>query len=197
MEPQTKGRILMVEHHKHPWKARFIIAMIMLILSFIGLIYSQVSKDGSWNYWRFMAPIFAILCLFLSWYLRRKKHSFTLVKAYHEILHWVGLLVAVYLVSYFVNIGILGRFEASLQVITLLALTTFLAGVYIEFTFIPLGLLLGAFAASAAFVSVYLYAIMVPLTIVVAGVLFFLSKRKHKKKPITTKPEEEKHPTEE
>ena len=178
-EPKSEEHI-----PSHPWLARLIISMTMLILALIGLILSDVYQDGSWNYWRIMVPVFAGLCLWLSWYLRRKEHSMSIAKVWHEIVHWFGLFIAVYLVSLFVNVGLLGRFEGGIVVITLLALTTFIAGVYIEMTFAIIGILLGVFSAAAAFLQVYLYSVMIPVTLVVAAFLFwFIYQQKHKPSP--------------
>jgi len=161
-------------HHPHPWRAKLITGLIMLILAFIGLVIADLSQGGAWDYWRVMVPVFALLSLWLSWYLRKKKHSMTFVKIWHEIIHWLGLLLAVYMVSAFVNIGILTRVQASLMVITLLALTTFIAGIYIEPTFFLVGVMLGLFAAAAGFAEQYLYTIMLPITVIAAIALFFI-----------------------
>ncbi|MBI5273950.1 MAG: hypothetical protein HY860_02715 [Chlamydiales bacterium] len=174
MEPST-------QHHKHPWRARLVIGLIMLIFSFIGLVISDVKKEGAWLYWRIMVPIFALLCLWLSWYLRRVKHSLSAIKIWHEILHWCGLLISVYLVSIFVDMGVMERLDASLVVIILLALTTFIAGIYIEFTFIPIGIMLGLFSVGAALTEEYLYTVMLPITIAVAAFLVWLIHRMKEK----------------
>lgn len=157
---------------------RFIVALIMLGLSFIGLVVSDIRQNGAWTYWRIMVPVFAILCLFLSWYLRRNKKIITTATIWHEIVHWLGLALAVYLVSIFVNIGLMGRFEAGLVALTLLALTTFLAGIYVEATFFVIGLLLGIFAAAAALLAEYVYTIMLPLTLGVAVLLIWVARKR-------------------
>ena len=79
------------------------------------------------------------------------------VTVWQELLHWAGLMLAICLISYVVHIGLQNRFEASIEVLILLALTTYLAGVYIEVSFIPIGILLGGFAAGIAFFDEYLY----------------------------------------
>ncbi|MCK4934823.1 MAG: hypothetical protein KAR79_04470 [Simkaniaceae bacterium] len=158
----------------HPWIARLIIAMTMLVLSLIGLIISDIYQDGSWNYWRIMVPVFAALCLWLSWYLRRAQHQIAPIKIWQEIAHWFGLFLAAYLISLFVHVGIFGRFEGGLIVITLLALTTFIAGVYIEVTFAIIGLMLGAFSLAAAFLQMYLYSIMIPAALIIAALIFWI-----------------------
>jgi len=169
---------IVIKKHHHHWKMRLLVGLIMLGLSFIGLIVSDIRQNGAWTYWRVMVPVYAILCLFLSWYLRRKQKIMTPATIWHELVQWFGLILAVYLVSIFVNVGLMGRFEAGLVVLTLLALTIFIAGIYVEATFFLVGLLLGIFAAAAAFMAAYVYTVMLPLTIVVAILLIWVSRKR-------------------
>ncbi len=169
--------------HHHPWYARLAVGGLMILLAFLGLIVGDFRSDGAWNYWRWMVPVFALMCLWLSWYLRRKGHSLSLVKIWHEILHWAALIVAVYLISLFVEIGIMNRLDGSLMVITVLALTTFLAGVYIELSFAVTGLVLGLFSAGAAFADEYLFSVMLPITICGLALLGYLIHHLHNKPP--------------
>lgn len=165
------------KHHYH-WKMRFSIAIIMLLLSFIGLIVSDVRANGAWEYWRWMVPTFAFLALFLSWYLRRHKGMISPITIWHELFQWFGLILAVYLVSLFVGMGLIGRFGAGLVVLTLLALNIFITGVYVEATFIVLGIILGLFAVVSAFLAEYLYTIILPITIGVAGLLVWVARKR-------------------
>jgi hypothetical protein len=181
---REKEKIVMTEEivpkgRHHHWKMRLFITLIMLILAFIGLVVADIRKDGAWNYWRVMVLVFAFLSIFLSWYLRRKQHVVTPKTIWHEIVQWVGLALAVYVVSVYVSIGFLGRFEAGLVVLILLALTIFINGVYVELTFLAIGILLGLFAIAAALLAEYLYTIMLPVTVVVAGLLIWLVRKKH------------------
>lgn len=165
------------KHHRH-WKMRLFIALVMLILAFIGLIVSDLHQNGAWVYWRIMVPVFALLSIFLSSYLRWQGAFKTAITIWHELLQWFGLALAVYLISKYVTIGLMGRFEAGLAVLTLLALTIFIAGIYVEMTFVFIGLLLGFFAAAAAMLTAYTYTIMLPLTIGIAVLLIWITRKK-------------------
>lgn len=177
MVVQDSQEIVIKKHHHH-WKMRLMVGLIMLGLSFIGLIVSDIRHNGAWNYWRMMVPVYAILCIFLSWYLRSRRKIMTVATIWHELAQWFGLILAVYLISTFVNIGLMGRFEAGLVVLTLLALTIFIAGIYVETTFILIGLLLGIFAAGAAVLAAYIYTIMLPLTVAVAIGLVWVARKR-------------------
>lgn len=164
----------------HFWKERFCIGLIMIFLAFTGMIFTDVKTGGAWLYWRWMAPVYALLSLSLSLHLRRFNFRPVVLTIWHEVLHWVGLLLAVYLVSLLVDIGFISRFQAGLQVMIMLALATFLAGVYIESTFIVVGCVLGFLVLGVAFVNQYLYGIMLPLIAVAIILIFWVARRKKK-----------------
>lgn len=159
------------------WKVRLFVGLIMLMLGFIGLVITNAEKEGAWDYWRWTACIYAALSLALNWHLKKIGWKKELVTVWQEILHWSGLMLAIWLISYVVHIGLQNRFEASLEVLILLALATYLAGIYMETSFIFIGLLLGLFAAGLAFFDEYLYGIVIPLTLLVIGALLWESNR--------------------
>ncbi len=167
----------------HSFRARFYSGLFLFFLSFVGVILTEVYHDGGFTYWRYVIPIFALVGLFLSWYLRHKKESYSIALIWHELLHWAGLLFSVYLVAELLHIGILSRFAASLVLLTMLALTLFLAGIYIEYTFGILGLVMGGFVITLAFLAEYFYLILIPLLLLGIALLFFLSRKKKRRPP--------------
>ena len=171
---------------KHPWKAKLSVGIAMLAIAFLGMVVTDVNSEGGWDYWKWAVPIYAILSLWLSWYVKHEMQVVSPISLRHEILHWVGVIAAVFLVSFLVHLGTLSRFSAGLFNLIILALGVFLAGVYIESTFLIIGLLMGIFALLTATVLQYLYAFIIPL--IIAGLLIlaisvYLSHRSHAKKP--------------
>ncbi len=164
----------------HSWKLRLCIGLLMLILGFIGMIVTDISRDGAWLYWRNISAVFAILSLSLSIYLQKMRWKTTVFTIWHELFHWVGLLLTIVTIDYFVTTGIMGRFQAGLVALALLAFATYLIGVYIETTFIPVGIILGVFAAGTALFAAYIYSIILPLTIIAALVVVWMVHRMHK-----------------
>ena len=157
----------------HPWRARLIVGLIMLVFAFIGLVVTDIWKDGAWNYWRYMSPVYAIMSLWLSWSRRRSGQDLAMT-LWHEVAHWLGLIGAVWLMTGFVKLGLIGRFEASMQVLVLLALTVFTNGIYTEHSFILIGIVLGLLAAVVAFINKYLFAIMLPvLALALIAIIWF------------------------
>ncbi len=159
------------------WKLRFVVGIIMISLAVIGMIFTDMKSDGAWVYWRIMTPFYAALCIGLSIYLRKKEIKKTALTIWHEIFHWLGLLLAVFLVNALVQMGLVSRLQAGIEVLLLLALATFLAGVYTEPTFIVVGIALGLVVLFVAFLSNFLYFILVPVILVGVVSLYWISRR--------------------
>jgi hypothetical protein len=163
-------------------KAKLMVGLLLLVLSFIGMIITDFAPGSAWRYWSIMLPFFAIICLWLSWLDSDKKHKLDGVTIGHEILHWLALLATVYMVVIFTQLGIMSNIVAGLFILTLLALATFLAGVYIDLTFMIIGVLLGLFAIISAMFIKYLFVITIPLCVIVIVLLYLLYKHGHKMK---------------
>ena len=169
---------------KHPWKARLGCGIAMLILAFIGMITTDINAKGSWVYWKWIVPVYAFIALGLSWYIRRSKETYSPITLVHEILHWAAVIGAVFMISYYANIGTLSRYVEGLMDVTILALGIFLAGIYIESTFLFIGLVLGCFAILSTVFVEYLYAYMIPVLLGVAliiSIMIWLSHQKGKR----------------
>lgn len=144
----------------------------------------NIHSQSYWLYSRIMAVAYALLSIWLFWYLHRGEHKIHTSTIWHQILHWAGLLVAIYITSIFVNAGVMGTTQAGLVTLTLLALTVFLCGVYTNPSFMLIGIMLMVFAAVAAYVEAYLSVIMIPIIIIVAIVIYLIihfERRKAKK----------------
>jgi hypothetical protein len=155
------------------YRVPLIIGCVLLLLGFIGVILTDVLKDGAWMYWLFVVFFYAAFSLGFNLY---SKANRTMVYTLgHEIGHWIGVFLCLLLIFFMVKIGIVSRFLASLQLLTLLGLSTYLIGVYFNRIFIPIGLALGLFAASIAFFDQYLYLIIIPLIAIAIGIILWIS----------------------
>ena len=164
----------------HFWKGRLYVSLVMLILAFLGFVVMQISRDNAWHYWRIMAIVYALLSLGFSWYCQHYNLRSAVFTIWHELFHWLGLLLSIFLITYFVDIGLVGRYVASLEIMVLIAFATFLIGVYIEKTFLFVGLLIGAFSGAIGFVEEYLYNIMLPVMIIVIIAIIWMIRHKSK-----------------
>ena len=110
---------------KHPWRARLVVGIIMLFLAFLGMVVTDIAKSGGWDYWKWMVIVYALLALWLSWYVRRQKVVISSVTLGHELLHWTGVVATVFMVSYFVHLGTISRFIAGIFDLTIISLGVF------------------------------------------------------------------------
>lgn len=166
----------------HHWKARFGVGATMLILAFLGMVVTDVRTTGGWDYWKWMVLVYAVMALWLSWDVRRQMDAINPITIWHEALHWVGLISAIFLVSYLVGLGVISRFIAGIFHLILLSLGVFLAGIYIEWIFLLVGIILGFFAILAAVLVEYLYAFLIPVVlggIAIMGISLWISHKAH------------------
>ena len=172
----NKGIIRTRESHM---KARMVVSLILLVLSAFGVLVTDFAPNFAWNYWIYVIPLFAILCIWLTWLVSRN-HEVRGVTIWHEILHWVGLMLAVYIVSVVVHSGIISFLVGGVFILTLLALTMFLAGVHFDAMYFVIGIILGAMAIVTTLLVKYLIFILIPVIIIVA-ILFYWRFRHNRK----------------
>ena len=167
-------------HPKHPWQAKIFVSISMLVLALLGLIISDLHFDGGWLYWKWVVVVYAALALLLSFYTRKAEQKVSAVTIVHELLHWVGVVFAVFTVTFLVNHGVVSRFDAGIFDLILLSLGVFLAGIYIEHTFFIVGLTLALMAIVTGLLVQYMYAILLPLLLVAVLAIIFVVWHKHK-----------------
>ncbi|KTD67836.1 transmembrane protein [Legionella steelei] len=162
----------------HPWTARFAVGIIILLLTFIGLILTNIKAASAWRFWQITTVIIALLALGLSFYLKHLQKTPSQVLLWHELLHWLGLIGSVYITSMYVRIGIISPFIGTLGVLTLLAQAIFLAGIYIESTFLFIGVALGLFAISVAWMETHIFLLAIPILIIAIVAIVYFARRK-------------------
>lgn len=166
---------------KHPWGARLGVGIAMLVLAFLGIAITDLRTEGGWEYWKWTVPLYAIMALWLSWYERRTKETLTPITIWHEALHWFALFAVIVLVEIYVHMGLLSRSLASLFALTLLSLTVFTIGIYVEKTFLLIGIVLGIFAAVVAIAIKFLYAFTIPALLIGIVAISYMIWHSHKK----------------
>ena len=103
----------------------------LIALSIVGIGITDFSPADSYKYWVAMVPIFCGACLILEWSrVRGKGFKWTAILR-TQLLHWVGLLVAVRLVFEMLHKGRLDNENTGLVILLLLALSTFIAGIHL------------------------------------------------------------------
>lgn len=158
------------------WKVRLVINIVILALSFIGILISSINPSGSWLYWRIIVNAFALLCLWLTWYMRR---NLELAGSgfWRMFFHWVGTLVAIYILAALVDIGVVGNLAAGMLGMVIVGLSFFIAGIYVDLAYLMIGIVLAIFSVATAFIETFLPIIMLPVLVVVILVIWFIVMR--------------------
>jgi hypothetical protein len=102
----------------------------MLTLALFGVAYTSIARQAMTTYWIVLAPCFAVICVITRWReVSNKDQHWKLIKT--EALHWLAVVVAMYLVFVSDVKQMMSSDVSALMVLTLLALGTFTAGVHI------------------------------------------------------------------
>ncbi len=160
--------------HPNGWFHRIVLSEavlgILLVLSFIGVAYTDVAGVHSLNFWLWMIPVFAFAAIVLEWsrYVRGEIDGFHFIR--QQLLHWTAVFIAIKLVFILLHIGRLPSNAASYILMTIMSLSTFLAGIYIGWRFILLGIFIALATVFAAYLEAYVWVLIpIAIAIIVAG----------------------------
>ena len=150
-----------------------IVIMMLITLSIIGIGITDFSPADSYKYWVAMVPIFCGGCFILEWS-RVRGRGFkwtTLLRT--QLLHWVGLLVAVRLVFEMLHKGRLDNENTGLVVLLLLALSTFIAGIHLGWRLCLVGVFLAIALVAATYLEEYVWVLLI-IGLAILVVVFLL-----------------------
>jgi hypothetical protein len=150
----------------------------MLALAVIGVAYTSTARQAMTTYWIVLAPFFGVICVITRWRdVEGKAPHWQLIQT--QALHWVAVLVAMYLVFVADVKQMMNSDASALVVLTLLALGTFTAGVHVAAWRICLvGVVLAlAVPAIAWLEQATLLLLLVAIVLVAIAVLYFMHKR--------------------
>ncbi len=163
-------------HDPHGWFHRIFISEAilssLLILCFIGVAYTNIASIRSYHFWLWMIPVFAIAAIISEWS-RYKRHE---IDGYHffrqQLLHWGAVFLAVKMVFLLNQIGRYNNDATALSLMMIISLSTFLAGIYIGWRFLVLGLFIALATLLIAYMEAYTWILIpVAIVIVILGVL--------------------------
>ncbi len=171
-------------HHPDGWFHRIILSEailgLLLVLSFVGVAYTDIAGIRSINFWLWMIPVFACAAIVLEWsrYIRGEIDGFHFIR--QQLLHWTAVFIAIKLVFILLHIGRLPNNAASYVLMTIMSLSTFLAGIYIGWRFIVLGMFIALATILAAYLEAYVW-ILIPVAIFIIALALYLAWSKFKK----------------
>ena len=162
------------------WKKRLVVSTILLIISLAGVIITaSLERNTSFSrwYWTGAVIVFAGLSIWIS-RVDIPGRRIRGVTVWHSFLHWFALLVIILHIHLLVYAGIADNITAGLMILLLLALTTFLAGIYYDSTFCWLGTVLFVLAVVSTLLYRYLLPVAIIAIIAVALIAYLLYRKK-------------------
>ena len=162
------------------WKSRLAIALIMLALTFVGIVLlwvEQIDTDSSWYYWLAIVFIFASLNIGYGIYIRKNNLSHESHRIWQDIMIWVGVIIAHYVIRLVIGEGLMGRLEGGIIIINTMALGVFCSGVLMDVIFVLVGITMFIFAIAMAVLTKYLSIIVVAVGAIAAIAAFYIARR--------------------
>ena len=163
------------------WKSRLAIALIMLALTFIGVVIVWVEPldaKSSWHYWIIIAITFASMNIGYGIYLRQKDLSHEGRNIWQDIVIWIGVMLSFYVLHVIIHAGIIGRLEGGIVIINTLALGVYASGVIMDPIFVLVGITMFIFAIAMAILTKYMAVIVVAIGIVASISAIYLARHK-------------------
>jgi hypothetical protein len=152
----------------------------MLGLALFGVAYTSVARQAMTNYWIALAPFFAVICVITRWRdVAVKERHWQLIRT--EAIHWVAVLVAMYLVFVSDVKQMMNSDASALVLLTVLALGTFTAGVHVAaWRICVVGVVLALAVPAIAWLDqATLLLLLIATALVAIFVLYFMYKRQN------------------
>jgi hypothetical protein len=145
----------------------------LVALSIVGIAVTDFARERGLWYWLVMVPVFAGASITAGWSRARSDGQGTVLILRQQLLHWLALAAAVYLIYLFQRTGHVKYEDAGLVALVALALTTFLAGVHFDWRLGVLGAVLFVAAACAALIEHFFWVLLLPALLVAAVAVFW------------------------
>lgn len=110
---------------------------LMIVLAWIGAVYTTYDLDTSRWYWHWLIPIFGLICIITQWNNVEPTLQGRLKLVLRQVLHW-GAALALAFLLYMVSAGhnniidLIDDRQGSFMMTYTIALSAFLAGVYYD-----------------------------------------------------------------
>ncbi len=170
-------------HHPHGWFHRLILSeavlSLLLVLCFIGIAYTDVVGVGSINFWLWMIPVFAFAAIILEWsrYIKGEIDGFHFIR--QQLLHWTAVFIAIKVIFVLLQLGRLPTNATAFILMTIMSLSTFIAGIYIGWRFLVLGAFIALATILAAYLETYVW-VLIPIAIAIIVIAVLIGWREFK-----------------
>jgi len=170
--------------------ARGVLLLAILALCAVGLAATPFWQQNTLDYWLWMVPCFAVVCILLALLSEASHHTMRpWIVVRQQILHWLGTGAAIFLLFWLVRQKFFNVEAAGPAVTILLALSIFLAGITFDWTLVLVGVILGAMAVGAVYMErVLLIVVGLGVILVVAALLLRPVYKNYRHRPASEPP---------
>ena len=127
--------------------------VVLLVLALIGVAYTDIDAIHSLFYWQALVPVFGVICILARWRYAEPGPKGRAHLIWTQVLHWGVLLLVIRLLFMHGMQRMLDSDITGLVLLYLLALSTFLAGIYLDWRLCVVGAFLGIGAIAIAFLD--------------------------------------------
>jgi hypothetical protein len=152
-------------------KVELWLLVIMMGLAVVGVGVIQVMQNGGRLYWIGLLLIYAVIGLGITWRRHAPESRQLWMLLRDQGLHWSGTFVAIEIVLFFESRDIASRGAAADDALLMLALSCFLAGVHINWIYLPISVVLAVMAVGLGYLDqISLYLVVIPLAALMIGI---------------------------
>jgi hypothetical protein len=166
------------ETWKHLFELEEVVLLTSVVLAVIGIGITELSPVRSYQYWLGMIVAFAIVSLALGWLKARRTGRDVKRLLGVQLLHWVATWAAVFALFLILDAGRLNYDNIGLVILIVLALSTVLEGLRVDWRFSLVGLLLGATAVTVAYVEASIWLLFVLAALIVVAIVLYAHLRR-------------------
>ncbi len=157
--------------------------IIMLSMAVLGIGIVTFTGQPVAFYWEFLTPVYCAICIFVGWRHAETTHERTRL-VWTQILHWAAFLFGMWLIYSPPLRSLIDVNAAGLNLMVLLAVATFVAGVHaVAWQICAVGLILALFVPAVAIIqrsSLFILVSILGIVFVVASV--YITTHSHRRK---------------
>jgi hypothetical protein len=155
-----------------------IVLVLLVLLSGVGVAINDYSPKSAFRYWIWMAPTFGVISIVAAWWRAGRRGESVATAVQRQVLHWAGVIGAVYLIYLLQSTGRMANEAAGLAALITIALASFLAGVHSDWRLMVLGAVLGVTVVGFAILEQLIWVVVLPLmVIIVVAVVIYMRRR--------------------
>ena len=151
------------------------VLVLLVLLCALGVAINDYSPKSAFTYWLWMTPTFGIVSVFAAWLRANRRSESVPLAVQRQVLHWLGVAGAVFLVYKLQSTGRMTNEAAGLTAVTVLGLAAFLAGVYSDSRLILVGIVLGFTVFAFALLEQYfIWVVVLPaMLLIIVGIIVY------------------------